>query len=79
MYIDEEDERVLREIHITSVQHMNDLLSTYDASLVAATMMANAIRLYKKCLSSDEAFKDMMETIFNDLDAVREFEEPTIQ
>ena len=79
MYIDEEDERVLREIHIDSLRHMNDMLSTYDASLVAATMMANAIRLYKKCLSSDEAFKDMMETIFNDLDAVKAFEEPTIQ
>ena len=79
MYVDEEDERILHEIHMTSVQHMNDLLSTYEASLVAATMMANAIRLYKKCLSSDEAFKDMMETIFNDLDAVKAFEEPTIQ
>ena len=79
MYIDEEDERVMHELHIVSVAHMNELLSSYEAPLVAATMMANAIRLYKKYLNSDEAFVDMMETIFNDLDAIKEFEEPTIQ
>ena len=79
MYIDEEEERVMHELHIVSVAQMSELLSSYEAPLVAATMMANAIRLYKKCLNSDEAFKDMMETIFNDLDAVKEFEEPTIQ
>ena len=76
---EEEDERVLHELHVASLKHINELLSDYEASMIAATMMANAIRLYKKCLNSDEAFKDMMETIFNDLDAVKEFEEPTIQ
>ena len=76
---EEEDERVMHELHVASLKHINELLSDYEASMIAATMMANAIRLYKSCLSTDKAFKEMMETIFLDLDKVQEFEKPTLQ
>ena len=76
---EEEDERVLHELHVASLKHINELLSDYEASMLAAPMMANAIRLYKSCLSTDKAFKEMMETIFLDLDKVQEFEKPTLQ
>jgi len=51
--------------------------SKYNNQMIAGTMMAQALRLYKTNLT-DEGFKAMVEVIANSGDNIKPFDVPTI-
>ena len=53
-----------------SVKHMK----TYETQMVAGTLMAIAIRLYKTNLS-DDGFHDMLQTVLDSEDDVRPYKD----
>jgi len=54
-----------------------DLQARYNNQMIAGTMMAQALRLYKSNLS-EEGFKAMVETIADSGDTIEPFDPPTI-
>ena len=53
------------------------LQAKYNNQMIAGTMMAQALRLYKSNLT-DEGFKSMVAVIANSSDTIEPFEAPTI-
>ena len=49
----------------------------YSSQMIAGTMVAQALRLYKSNLT-DEGFKSMVQTIANSSDSIEPFEIPTV-
>ena len=49
----------------------------YDNQIIAGTMMAQSLRLYKSHLT-DEGFKSMVEVIASSSDAIEPFDIPTM-
>ena len=56
---------------------MIDLQAKYNNQIIAGTMMAQALRLYKSNLT-DEGFRAMVEVIASSSDAIQPFDAPTI-
>ena len=54
-----------------------DLQARYNNQMIAGTMMAQALRIYKSNLS-EEGFKAMVETIADSSDTIEPFDPPTI-
>ena len=54
-----------------------DLQARYNNQMIAGTMMAQALRLYKTNLT-DEGFKSMVQTIADSGDTIEPFDAPTI-
>ena len=54
-----------------------DLQARYNNQMIAGTMMAQALRLYKSNLT-DEGFKAMVEVIASSSDTIEPFDPPTI-
>ena len=54
-----------------------DMQARYNNQMIAGTMMAQALRLYKSNLT-DEGFKAMVEVIASSGDTIEPFEVPTI-
>ena len=57
---DKELQEIYNKIFEESVKHMK----TYEAQMVAGTLMAIAIRLYRTSLS-DDGFHDMLQTVLD--------------
>ena len=55
-----------------------DLQMKYPHQMVAGTMMAQALRIYKSTLK-DEDFKSMMETISESEHNIQPYNKPTLQ
>ena len=56
---------------------MNKLLEKYDSQMVAGTMVAQALRLYKSSLT-EEGFEKMVETIGESGPNIQPYEKPHI-
>ena len=56
---------------------MIDLQAKYNNQMIAGTMMAQALRLYKTNLT-EEGFKSMVQTIADSSDTIEPFDVPTI-
>ena len=54
-----------------------DMQTRYNNQVIAGTMMAQALRLYKSNLT-EEGFKAMVEVIASSSDAIEPFDAPTI-
>ena len=54
-----------------------DMQAKYNNQMIAGTMMAQALRLYKTNLT-DEGFKSMVQTIADSSDTIEPFDAPTI-
>jgi len=54
-----------------------DMQARYNNQMIAGTMMAQALRLYKSNLT-EEGFKAMIEVIANSGDTIEPFDVPTI-
>ena len=54
-----------------------DMQARYNNQMIAGTMMAQALRLYKSNLT-EEGFKAMVEVIANSGDTIEPFDVPTI-
>ena len=54
-----------------------DMQARYNNQMIAGTMMAQALRLYKSNLT-EEGFRAMMEVIANSGDTIEPFDVPTI-
>ena len=67
---DKELQDIYNKIFEQSVKHMK----TYETQMVAGTLMAIAIRLYKTSLS-DEGFHDMLQTVLDSEDDVRPYKD----
>ena len=57
-------EKELQDIYIKIFKETVDHMKTYEAQMVAGTLMAIAIRLYRTHLS-DDGFHNMLQTIMN--------------
>ena len=67
---DKELQDIYNKIFEESVKHMKK----YETQMVAGTLMAIAIRLYKTSLSED-GFHEMLQTILDSEDIVRPYKE----
>ena len=65
---DKELQEIYNKIFEQSVKHMKK----YETQMVAGTLMAIAIRLYKTSLS-DDGFHDMLQTILESEDNIRPY------
>ena len=65
---DKELQEIYNKIFEQSVKHMKK----YETQMVAGTLMAIAIRLYKTSLS-DDGFHDMLQTILESEDDIRPY------
>ena len=65
---DKELQEIYNKIFEQSVKHMK----TYEPQMVAGTLMAIAIRLYKTSLS-DDGFSEMLQTILDSEKSVRSY------
>ena len=54
-----------------------DMQAKYNNQMIAGTMMAQALRLYKSNLT-EEGFKSMVQTIADSSDTIEPFDVPTI-
>ena len=54
-----------------------DMQTRYNNQVIAGTMMAQALRLYKTNLT-EEGFKSMVQTIADSSDTIEPFDAPTI-
>ena len=54
-----------------------DLQARYNNQMIAGTMMAQALRIYKSNLT-EEGFKAMVQTIADSSDTIEPFDTPTI-
>jgi len=54
-----------------------ELQAKYDSQVIAGTMMAQALRLYKSNLT-EEGFKAMVEVIASSGDTIEPFDAPTV-
>ena len=67
---DKELQAIYNKIFEQSLKHMK----TYEPQMVAGTLMAIAIRLYKTSLS-DDGFHDMLQTILESEDDIRPYKD----
>ena len=65
---DKELQDIYNKIFEQSVKHMK----TYETQMVAGTLMAIAIRLYKTSLS-DDGFHDMLQTVLDSEDKIKSY------
>ena len=54
-----------------------DMQAKYNNQMIAGTMMAQALRIYKSNLT-EEGFKAMVQTIADSSDTIKPFDTPTI-
>jgi two-component SAPR family response regulator len=71
-----EDEK-LNECYQELFKIVIDMQARYNNQMIAGTMMAQALRLYKSNLT-DEGFKAMVEVIASSGDTIEPFDVPTI-
>jgi len=71
-----EDEK-LNECYQELFKIVIDMQNKYNNQMIAGTMMAQALRLYKSNLT-DEGFKAMVEVIASSSDAIQPFDSPTV-
>ena len=71
------EDNQLDDCYQETFRFMNKLLEKYDTQMVAGTMVAQALRLYKSSLD-EEGFEKMGETIGESGPNIRPYEKPHI-
>ena len=66
------EEKELQDIYNKIFKESVDHMKTYEAQMVAGTLMAIAIRLYRTHLS-DDGFHNMLQTIMNSEQEIRPY------
>ena len=77
MAMTKKEDKNLDNVYQETFQFMNKMLEKHDPQMVAGTMVAQALRLYKSSLS-DEGFLQMVETIGESGPDIRPYEKPHI-
>ena len=72
-----EDDILLNECYQEVFKVMIALQTKYNNQMIAGTMMAQALRLYKSNLT-DEGFEAMVKVIANTGDSIQPFDAPSI-
>ena len=71
------EDKKLNDCYQELFKKLIELQTKYDSQVIAGTMMAQALRLYKSNLT-DEGFKAMVEVIASSSDTIEPFDAPTI-
>ena len=71
------EDKKLNDCYQELFKKLIELQAKYDSQVIAGTMMAQALRLYKSNLT-DEGFKAMVEVIASSGDTIEPFDAPTI-
>jgi len=70
-------DQLLEDCHAAVMKEMDRLMGIYDPQIVASTMLAIALRLYKTVLTPED-FRLFMETVEQTSNNISEFRGPTI-
>ena len=73
----DKEEKDLNDCYQELFKTVIDMQARYSNQVIAGTMMAQALRLYKTNLT-DEGFKSMVQTIADSSDSIEPFDAPTI-
>jgi len=73
----DKEEKDLNDCYQEIFKTVIDMQAKYNNQMIAGTMMAQALRLYKTNLT-DEGFKSMVQTIADSSDTIEPFDAPTI-
>jgi len=73
----EKEDKKLNECYQELFEKVIELQLKYPNQMVAGTMMAQALRIYKSTLK-DEDFKSMIETIVESESKIQPYDKPTI-
>ena len=71
------EDKKLNDCYQELFKKLIELQAKYDSQVIAGTMMAQALRLYKSNLT-EEGFKAMVEVIASSSDTIEPFDTPTI-
>ena len=71
------EDKKLNDCYQELFKKLIELQAKYDSQVIAGTMMAQALRLYKSNLT-EEGFKAMVEVIASSGDTIEPFDAPTI-
>ena len=74
----EKEDKKLNDCYQELFKMVVDLQLKYSHQMVAGTMMAQALRIYKSTLK-DEEFKSMIETIAESESKIEPYNKPTLQ
>jgi hypothetical protein len=73
----EKEEKDLNDCYQEFFRTVIDMQTRYNNQVIAGTMMAQALRLYKSNLT-EEGFRAMVEVIASSSDTIEPFDAPTI-
>ena len=73
----EKEDKKLNDCYQELFKKVVELQEKYNNQMVAGTMMAQALRIYKSTLK-DEDFKSMIETIVESESKIQPYDKPTI-
>jgi len=71
------EDKKLNDCYQELFKKLIELQAKYDSQVIAGTMMAQALRLYKSNLT-EEGFKAMVEVIASSGDTIEPFDVPTV-
>ena len=73
----DKEEKDLNDCYQEFFRTVIDLQTRYSNQMIAGTMMAQALRIYKSNLT-EEGFRSMVQTIADSSDTIEPFDTPTI-
>ena len=73
----DKEEKDLNDCYQELFKTVVDMQARYNNQMIAGTMMAQALRLYKSNLT-EKGFKSMVQTIADSSDTIEPFDAPTI-
>ena len=76
--MNKKEDKKLNDCYEELFKTVADLQLKYSSQMVAGTMMAQALRIYKSTLN-DEGFKGMIETIAESESKIQPYNKPTLQ
>ena len=71
------EDKKLNDCYQELFKKLIELQTKYDSQVIAGTMMAQALRLYKTNLT-EEGFRSMVQTIADSGDNIQPFDVPTV-
>ena len=75
--MNKKDDKKLNDCYEELFKKVVDLQLKYSSQMVAGTMMAQALRIYKSTLKDDD-FKSMIETIAESESKIQPYNKPTL-
>ena len=78
MLMNKKDDKKLNDCYEELFKKVVELQLKYSAQMIAGTMVAQALKIYKSTLT-DDGFKGMMETISESEHNIQPYNKPTLQ